>query len=263
MAKCANILGNYHVKQITEAFQFIHQYVFNETNGNALMILERRIREQFSECLTEEIPESWFYWPLTRGGLGLKNVYLDLYSLKNQLSNDMSSPFTTLLNKDSQVYDEVLKEYEQSKRNYSRFQPRNEFDFMRMYLEINHTFMPLEEFIARRQSHLSHWRNVYETMLKVNRPSLPVEPSSTRADLKILENSEGRTVPIGRRSAPLAQSVDTYMQWLFCYYGEQIESVFQQLDFVDSESLPIGLITMMEQEDIDWDKRTKIKHLKT
>ena len=50
---------------------------------------------------------------------------------------------------------------------------------------------------------------------------------------------------------------DNYLQWLVCYYGEQIESTFQQLDFIDSESIPIGLINIIKTSNIDWDKEAK------
>jgi len=32
-----------------------------------------------------------------------------------------------------------------------------------------------------------------------------------------------------------------YMEWLVCYYAEQIELAFNQLNFIDRENLPIGL----------------------
>ncbi|CAF4406027.1 unnamed protein product, partial [Rotaria sp. Silwood2] len=67
--QCANILGTYHIEHIIEIFQYLHQYIFSETNGNALTILPNRIVEQFPSCLTDEICEAWFYWPLKQGGL--------------------------------------------------------------------------------------------------------------------------------------------------------------------------------------------------
>ncbi|CAF3699589.1 unnamed protein product [Rotaria sordida] len=46
-------------------------------------------------------------------------------------------------------------------------------------------------------------------------------------------------------------------EWLLFYYGEQIQSTFNQLDFIDSENLPIGLITLMKTTKIDWNNEVK------
>ncbi|CAF4151436.1 unnamed protein product, partial [Rotaria sordida] len=47
------------------------------------------------------------------------------------------------------------------------------------------------------------------------------------------------------------------LEWLLFYYGEQIQSTFNQLDFIDSENLPIGLITLMKTTKIDWNNEVK------
>ncbi|CAF4398525.1 unnamed protein product, partial [Adineta steineri] len=105
--KCAHILGIYHTKQMIETFQFIHQYVFSETNGNVLTILMNCIAKQFPDCMINELCEAWFYWPIIHGGLNLKNIYLDLYSIHNQLLNKKMTTFDQLPERDIEKYAEI------------------------------------------------------------------------------------------------------------------------------------------------------------
>jgi hypothetical protein len=52
------------------------------------------------------------------------------------------------------------------------------------------------------------------------------------------------------------QDSTSYLEWLYCYYGEQIQSTFNQFDFIGSESIPIGLIAWMKTTQIDWNKES-------
>jgi len=252
--KCATVLGTFHVEQIIDTFQFIHRYVFEQTNGDVLVMLTKRLRDQFPESVTESIPEGCFYWPLKQGGLGLKNIYLDLYGLKTKLSSLTDRTFTTLPDKDVQEYDALLKEYDKAKKNYRSFSPSSDFLFISDYAKDHEKFIPFEEFISRRETHLYYWNDVYQNMSKVTTSVSPTETSQLREHLNIFKKISENISMVDQKGRYQDDVLSSYMKWLVFYYGGQIESSFGQVDFVDKESLPIRLINMLQQEEIDWDK---------
>ncbi len=65
-------LGEAHRQSIADAIAHFHYALFDDTTG-----IVARLRHQISERFltndaTVQLPESWFYWPITAGGLGLK-----------------------------------------------------------------------------------------------------------------------------------------------------------------------------------------------
>ncbi|CAF3699944.1 unnamed protein product [Rotaria sp. Silwood1] len=246
--QCANILGTYHIEHIIEIFQYIHRYIFPETNGNALIILTNRIVEQFPSCLTDEICEAWFYWPLTQGGLGLKNIYLDLYSVQQYLLSEKMVDFNQLSAKDAEKYAEIEFEYKQAKKH-------KKFRFIAQFMHDDETFITFDEYIQRRETHLSHWTAVYTNMLAIT-PGLSPNLTNIFVDhIKIFRDKS--THMSSEKQHRMKKDSDSYLEWLLCYYGEQIQSTFSQLDFIDSENLPIGLITLMKTTNIDWNNESK------
>jgi hypothetical protein len=246
------ILGTFHTEKMIETFQIIHQYVFEQFNGNALTILTNRIQQQFPACVTDEILEGWLYWPLTHGGLGLRNVYLDLYSFHNTLKDSKETTFAELPDKDVRIYAELKEKYEQFKKNpYEKFSLDASYKFVEQYVEHNRKFMAYDEFISERETRLTHWADVYKNMLKLTEPSLSEETETLKRQMEVFNYERRTTSQVSRQPD---RRDDSYLQWLVCYYGDQIESTFQQLDFIDSDSIPIGLIRTMKTSDINWDK---------
>ena len=235
--KCANILGTYHTEQMIKTFQFLHHYVFPETNGNALTTLTNRIVEQFPSCLSDGICEAWFYWPLTQGGLGLKNIYLTLYSVHNWLLSEKIGTFTHLPAEDAERYADIVEKYEYSKKHHQD-------DFLKKFLHDDGTLITFVKYIQGRESHLSHWKRVYTKMLAVAQLLPPAVTNNFANQIDIVRK--------GIRKVSSNIDDDNYIEWLVCYYGGQIESTFNQLDFLDSDILPIGLITLMKTTKIDW-----------
>lgn len=246
--KCANILGTYHIEQITEIFQFIHQYVFPETNGNACTILTNRIIEQFPGCLNNEICEAWLYWPLTQGGLGLKNIYLTLYSFQAHLLSAKVTTFNQLPVRDAELYAELVEQYETVKK-------RRKFKDLQEFLHDDETLITFDEYIQVRETRLSHWTQVYIDMINIIPGQLPIMTDKIKNAMFNFQDRIGE-ISSNKRSKK-KKTNDCYLEWLVGYYAGQIESAFNQLDFIDRENLPIGLITRMKTTKIDWNQESK------
>ncbi|CAF0820848.1 unnamed protein product [Adineta ricciae] len=244
--KCANILGTYHTEQMWETFQVLHKHVFSETDGNAITVLAKRIEDNFSTSSIGQLCEGWFYWPLIQGGLGLKNIYLTLYGYHQQLLLTNLETFSQLPEKDVELYADLVEKYKAAKRS-------RDYKGLLEYLHEDETLITLDEYTQIRETCHSHWTNVYQQMLQVTltrRPPFDQQEEFNRALRGMLGTpSTGRS----RRKGP----DDNYVMWLLSYYGKQIQTTFNQLDFIDSASLPIGLITLMKSTKINWNTESE------
>ncbi|CAF4442371.1 unnamed protein product, partial [Adineta steineri] len=68
--------------------------------------------------------------------------------------------------------------------------------------------------------------------------------------IQLLQNTMTKTSS-GKR---YRETTNYYLEWLVCFYSEQIESTFNQLDFIDPENVPVGLISLMQTTKINWNK---------
>jgi hypothetical protein len=223
-----------------------------------LTVLINHIQHQFPSYITDEISEGWLYWPLTHGGLGLRNIYLDLYSFHNTFQYNLQTTFTELTENDLRIYTDLKDKNEQSKKySYSMFSLDLSYKFVEQYVDYNKKFMIYDEFIAERETHLIYWADVYRNMLKLTEPVLPEETDTLARQMQIFDHETRASSRVNRHFRQQDCRDSSYLQWLVCYYGEQIESTFQQLDFIDSDSIPIGLIRIIKTSDINWDKESK------
>ncbi|UJR08603.1 hypothetical protein I4U23_012862 [Adineta vaga] len=243
----ANVLGTYHIEQVVETFQFIHRYIFPETDGNILIILTKRIQEQFPSCSTDQLCEAWFYWPLVQGGLDLKHIYLTLYSYRDWLLSTVMTTFDQLPAKDVELYAELVEKYEQTVK------PRG-CNAIKEYIRQDGKLITFDEYVKNRENHHMHWFETYHEMLGITQMSEPIIAESFHDEIQnVLDGIEGITPRHRGRRNPGSNDC---ILWLACYYGEQIKSTFNQLDFIDSDNLPIGLITLMKSTKINWNKVT-------
>lgn len=243
--QCANILGKEHITHLIETFQFIHRYVFSETNGNALTVLRDRIVQAFPNCLSGEICEGWFYWPLKNGGLGMKNVYFTLNSIQQYLMLNNNTTFDQLPAKDIDVYATLVTEYKKLKKTRC-------FADIEKYIDDNQQLITFDEYVRGRETHIYHWYDVYKKMLSITPMSKPTLQNDNQSSMTI-SNYLFDKRPLKRQS-DRTEDDDCYSSWLLCYYGDQIQSTFNQLDFIDSESIPISLVTLMKTTKIDWNE---------
>ncbi|CAF1173520.1 unnamed protein product [Adineta steineri] len=201
------------------------------------------IAKQFLDCMMNELCEAWFYWPIIHGGLNLKNIYLDLYSIHNQLLNKKMTTFNQLPERDIEKYAEIMEKYERGKIH-------RKDKSLKKYLHDDETLISFDEFIQRRETRISYWNDVYKEMLNTTPSLSPIMTDHHKDHIQFLQNTMTKTSSGKRYHA----GTDYYLEWLVCFYSQQIESTFNQLDFIDPENVPVGLISLMQTTKINWNK---------
>jgi hypothetical protein len=156
--------------------------------------------------------------------------------------------FSQLPAKDAELYAEIVGKYEQRRKD-------ERIKSLQKFIHDDGTLITFDEYMQDRETHLSHWKNVYTEMLAVT-PAL--SPAMTNSLEDHIEISRDKIIEMSsNKQRRLNNDIDSYIKWLVCYYGGQMESTFNQLDFIDSDNLPIGLIMLMKTTKIDWNKESK------
>lgn len=226
---CAKVFGIQHISQIDERLQWIHMQAFKEYNGNTLECLKSR----FKVLQSVEILDMWAYWPLSAGGLGMKNVLLEIGASMETLKDVEHFDFNDLPQEDRQKWElqELVKEDDRKRRGMTEnnflLDPENE------KLK-SQTF---EEYCELRERKLRYWAHRYNSLLNVVEPKAPVPlDSSVVAQLNRLSLDN---VECARR--------------VISYYNNQLGEAFGSLEFIDMTLIPQSLVETIKRAKIQWD----------
>lgn len=109
----ANCYGKKHIDMVLKALREIHCQLFPLHNGSVTAYLAAMIKERFS---VHDIPDGWYYWPLSMGGLEVKNPFIPLYILREHINDDPANAFLKVIEKDEETYARCKESWEDGTR---------------------------------------------------------------------------------------------------------------------------------------------------
>ncbi|TVY45405.1 hypothetical protein LSUB1_G000775 [Lachnellula subtilissima] len=86
--KPANCFGKAHVDMMLETCSRIQTRVFESSGGSVTAALKQMISDRFG---VKDIPEGYFYFPASKGGLDLKSPFVPLYMIRDQITANPDS----------------------------------------------------------------------------------------------------------------------------------------------------------------------------
>ncbi|KAH9476711.1 hypothetical protein JR316_0010625 [Psilocybe cubensis] len=219
----ANCFTDAHINDLIETMGRIQTELFPKyegTDGGAVGYLKKTIEDRFD---IKDMPDGYFYFPIARGGLGLRNVALDVLGLEKFGRPLASNGKTNASPEDlfKKQADGDRSEYEASKeRRDSRVGPTKV------------AFMSFDEYMSLRESWLSRWGETYREML--------CSPNPRRITLmpKIREAMRDNSRDLEW------DSMDWYEKWILSVYGGAIIDSFGGLEVVDHDLIPIGMVEL-------------------
>ncbi|KAG2183309.1 hypothetical protein INT43_006314 [Umbelopsis isabellina] len=226
---CAKVFGMQHLEQIFSNLQLIQKKVFQEQNGNALAALTA----QFEILQATDMLDMWAYWPLPAGGLGMKNVLLELGALKVTLSKVEHTDFSDLPKLDKHKWEHEENEKEEKRRKQGT--DGNPSFTMKSELKPQ-TF---ERYCDEREFSLAYWKNRYAELLEI---AAPADQSNLDA---------GLTMQLHR--LPLEGDNLEYAQRVIAYYDNQLGRAFGSLEFIDMSLIPKSLVESINKAKVQWD----------
>lgn len=224
--KCALVSGKQHLDQIVTSLGMIYSGLFGSENGNPV----EKLKSRFEKLREADIVDVWVYWPLERGGLGLVNPFIGTMSLREayvDINDD--DHFTKLPLKDKVTWEALVEEHE---RRYGKVV---ETRIVQPGYPAPPKLPTWEEYLAKRETELSHWYERYVQLLE--RPGPKV--------INVSDKYWTLDTPL-----PDAEIDRNYLMWLFAYYETQLVLHFGSVKFINSKLLPMSMIANIQKSKV-------------
>jgi hypothetical protein len=184
----------------------------------------------------ETIPDAFFYFPLSIGGLELQNPFVKLSAMRPDTPQDPQKLIQRAFERDEEDYAKAKKRYEEGDwrppHSSSRGNTYTPFE--------DEEFMSLEEYTRFREECSTHLALAYDDLMEVTE----------------MQHVEGTTVvkdavdavPGGTRWKDLG----VYEKWLFELYGKEMIEEFGGVVLGEKSMLPLGMVESLKSERTRW-----------
>jgi len=228
-AKC---FGRVHVDDMIDTLAKIQKELFplDQGEGGAIGHLRSMIRERFG---VSDLPQGYFYFPISSGGLELRNPMIELFAMRDSVPLDPDATFIIQVDKDYDTYRLLKDSWEQSDSNSYR------------YLSSVKDFFPFAEYVRHRETHFSSWMRSYMDLLEVDKP-INVSPSpAVEAALKNAWPGDDQR---------WYGTMDYYQKWIIGLYADEVVERFGSLEVVDPTLIPVGMVQLFRSSRMKWDQ---------
>lgn len=199
------------------------------------------IRTRFG---VSDLPDSFIHMPEQLGGLGLRNPFVGLFLVRNNINETPEKIIEEYLKKEREDYLDERKHFESTtesirRRRLHRIYGDNDSSKTRAITELDMSvFFSLEEFSRFRERQSHQFFRTFEKLICV--------PGMEEIALSKEVESELRQFLAG------SVRLDAEMKWFLQLYAKELQEDFGGLSLVDKQFLPVGVLTMMRGKKVSW-----------
>ncbi|KAK5660818.1 hypothetical protein OQA88_12187 [Cercophora sp. LCS_1] len=233
--------GREHVDEILETYSNMLKTLFPNGNGGSVVKhLKTMIEKRFG---VKDLPDAFIFLPEHLGGLGLRNPFVNLFLIRDQIKETPEDVIEGVLRRERERYLEDKKTFEANAETALRrrlrqvFSGAEDLDEVAVKPEEITTFMSLEEHTKFRERISRDFRDTYLKLI-----STP--------DIKDVALS--KEVESGLDELEGFVSLDSEKKWFLQLYSEELFDEFGGLSLVDKQFLPVGVLTMMRGKKVTW-----------
>ncbi|KAM0344145.1 hypothetical protein ACHAPU_007867 [Fusarium lateritium] len=254
--KTAHCFGREHVDNMLAAHKKIENQVFTKlSDGEVTSVAEYLKRELSQRFGVDEIPDGYLYFPMELGGLDLKSPFISLLQIHDQVVESPSKLMVDFDEAERKAYDLYKERFCSGKTK----QERHSLDDPDWTPESQHekdNFMSFDEFTRYREAYYfgifsgpKRLHRVFGKLMK--RPSeMNVEEdqgriSSALEQLRKESNLRGIT--------GWWNNMEKYWTWVATFYGPEIVDRFGRLNIVNTELLPIAMVSLFRDKRVNWE----------
>lgn len=211
----AQCFGRTHADEVIETYNRIQKELFPMTGGSVIQCIQQMIEQRFG---VKDIPNGWFYFPISRGGLEVWNPIVDFLSVRNNLKVQPNT-FFELMEEDKKEYWRLFTAWKSGEGSSNSAAKR---------------FLTLEQYVEGRETRLPKWRDAYRYLQKAP------NASSIALSSRITDDLDGAYL-------------DGYQEWNAALYAEDIFRRFGTLTIVEPTLIPVGMVSVFKNSKIQWD----------
>ncbi|KAL1835979.1 hypothetical protein VTJ49DRAFT_5745 [Mycothermus thermophilus] len=242
----ANCFGREHVDKVLDTYKAMLQRLFPGSDGKEGSVVEhikQMIQTRFN---VTDLPDSFIYLPEHLGGLGLRNPFVNLFLIRDEIRNP----------------DEIIHEFLDEERSRwlakkKAFEGVKEADLKRRLWQIYPdddtrakgaikdaeltTFYSLDEFARFRERWSTLFKACWDDLTEVpETEEISLNKGVKRSLDEFLTQHDG-----GAR-------VDAEKKWFLELYSRDLQEKYGGVALVDKQFLPVGVLTMMRGKKVSW-----------
>jgi len=223
----AHCFGLAHVDQMLETFSKIQKKLFASTGGSVTSTLKQMLTDRFG---VKDIPEGYLYFPMSMGGLDVKNPFVGLCLIREKISVDPNLYMTSYFEKEKIAYEEAKKAFETEivRREAVSFEVAQKYR--------KEGFMTFEEYTRYREQSSGALGSKFTGMLD--------EPCQD----EVVQTSDVAGI-ISQRAW---LDMDPCHQWIIQLYAPEMIPRFGGLNIVEKGLLPTGMVSMFRESRFKW-----------
>jgi hypothetical protein len=211
----AQCFGRMHADEVIETYSRIQKELFPETGGSVVQGIQQMIEQRFG---VKDIPNGWFYFPISRGGLEVWNPVVDFLSVRDNLKEEPNTFFASI-EEDSKEYTRLHSLWK-SGEGLSNIATKK--------------FLTYSEYVEGRETRLNKWWTAYTELQEAPDASSIKLSGRIQQDLNYI-------------------SLDGYQMWNAALYADEIFRRFGTLTIVEPTLIPVGMVSVFKNSKIQWD----------
>jgi hypothetical protein len=237
----AYCFGRQHLDIILKTYKCTQRTLFN--GNNVTEHLKHMILARFG---VSDIPDAFLVLPEQLGGLGLRNPFVPLFLVREQLKEQPEERLAEFLRAERDAYSAQKKAFEElgeqgrRRRFHSIYQKNNFVSEATITPDQLGTFMSFEEFTRFRESTSASLHRIYTRLISVPSKQDIRLTQEVRLALEELENQFESKV------------LDPEKKWMVQLHARELFERYGGLSLVDKCFLPVGVLTMMRGKKVVW-----------
>ncbi|KAF4973149.1 hypothetical protein FSARC_493 [Fusarium sarcochroum] len=255
--KSANCFGREHVDNMLRTHEKIERQVFTKLSEGEEQVtsvaeyLKRELAQRFN---IKDVPDGYLYFPMELGGLDLQSPFISLLQIHDQVYESPSKSMTDFDENERYSYDQYKVRFLEGHTKRERY-ALDEPDWVPESKHDRENFMSFEEFTRYREVYKFDHFDTGEKLHRVFR-NLMKRPSENKVDsddgkissaLVQLSNESNLRGITGQW-----YGMDAYWSWVATFYGPEIVDRFGRLNIVNTELLPIAMVTLFRDKRVKW-----------
>ncbi|KAK4165095.1 hypothetical protein QBC43DRAFT_42464 [Cladorrhinum sp. PSN259] len=237
--------GREHVKDILSTYSSIFRKLFpDDGSGNERSVTDH-LKSMIQARFGVSVPDSFIFLPEQLGGLGLRNPFVGLFLIRDQIEETPDDIVDEYLKSERDDYLTAKKHFESLGESARRRKLRSIYvegewseEKIRTRAALD-TFISLEEYSRFREKFSTQFGDKYNKLLSV--------PKAVEINLSGQAETKLRQFLAAGEFKPDAQQ-----KWFLQLYADELLEEFGGLNLVDKQFLPVGVLAMMKGKKVRW-----------